>query len=235
VKLTLLLLSLSTLCIQGCSVYKPKSAVPSGYLKAISDDLSRPDTIQKYNAMPESSDDEIKAKIARRNQLLNEMIYLVDQNYSKFESHFYGGQAAFSTVADAANLGLTGASSVTGTAELKSILSATATATTGFKTSVEKNFFDQQSRAAIVAKMRSLRAAQLATLNDENHMKAGLTVKNAGDKTYSLEAGISDVGAYYDAGTVVGALQSISQSAGTEASGAADKQQKNSAKPQAIN
>jgi hypothetical protein len=35
-------------------------------------------------------------------------------------------------------------------------------------------------------------------------MKAGVTA-------YSLEAGISDVNVYYDAGTVVAALQSISQ------------------------
>jgi hypothetical protein len=83
--------------------------------------------------------------------------------------------------------------------------------------------------------MRSSRAAQLAILQDADHMKAGLTVKNAGDKTYSLEAGISDVGAYYEAGTVVGALQSIAEAAGTEASDAKKKQIQNSAAPQAIN
>jgi hypothetical protein len=87
---------------------------------------------------------------------------LVDQNYYSFENRFYGTQATFSTVSDAANLGLTAASSVIGTAELKSILSATATGATGFKTSVEKNFFDQQSRAAVVSKMRALRATQLS-------------------------------------------------------------------------
>ena len=33
---------------------------------------------------------------------------------------------------------------------------------------------------------------------------------------YSLEAGLADVYGYYDAGTVVGALQSIAESAGQD-------------------
>src|SRR5262249_49633432 len=150
-----------------------------------------------------------------------------DQNYYAFENHFYGTQATFTTTADAVNLGLTAAGSVVGAAELKSILSATATGATGFKTSVEKNFFDQQSRAAVVSKMRALRADQLATLEDESHMKGGLT-------KYSLEAGISDVNAYYDAGTIVGALQSIAQEAGAKTTEAAAKQKTNSTKTQSI-
>jgi hypothetical protein len=213
--------------VSGCSVYRPKSPIPASYSKQTLQDVSSPTLLQVYNAMPQGTTVEQTAKVARRNQILTELIYLVDQNYYSFENHFYGTQATFSTTTDFINLGLTAAGSVTGTAELKSILSATATGVTGAKTSVEKNFFDQQSRAAVVAKMRALRATQLATLQDENHMKAGVT-------GYSLEAGISDVSSYYDAGTVVGALQSISQSAGQQATDAAQKQQTNSTKQQSI-
>lgn len=71
--------------------------------------------------------------------------------------------------------------------------------------------------------MRALRATQLAAIQDQNHMKAGVTA-------YSLEAGISDVSAYYDAGTVIAALQSIAESAGQQTKEAADKQLTNSAK-----
>jgi hypothetical protein len=211
----------------GCSVYRPKSPIPSDYKKQVLADVTRPTLLQEYNAMPQGTDPEKTAKVSRRNQILTELIYLVDQNYYSFENHFYGTQATFSTAADAANLGLTAASSVIGTAELKSILSATATGVTGFTTSVEKNFFDQQSRAAVVTKMRSLRATQLATLEDESHMKAGVT-------GYSLEAGISDVNSYYDDGTVVAALQSIAQSAGKETADAKDQQKVNSAHSQSI-
>jgi hypothetical protein len=212
----------------GCSAYRPKPAVPAGlYTKQVLPDVSDKDLLAKYNAMPDSNDAEKAKKVARRNQILTELIMLIDQNYSDFENHFYGSQATLSTAGDALSLGLTAATAVTGTAEIKSILGAVATGTTGLRTSVEKNFFDQQSRSAVVAKMRSLRATQLATLQDESHMKAGLTA-------YSLETGLSDVGAYYDAGTVVAALQSIAQTAGQEQTDAANKQLTNGTKTQQI-
>lgn len=219
-KPSLSILYLLVVLLSGCSVYRPKSPIPSGYTTQIVHDVSDKGLLTTYNALPEGTAAEKTAKVARRNQILTELIYLVDQNYYSFENHFYGTQATFSTTADAVNLGLTAAGSVTGTTEVKSILSATATGVTGVRSSVEKNFFDQQSRAAVVTKMRALRATQLATIQDANHMKAGLA-------EYGLEAGISDVGAYYDAGTVVAALQSIAQTAGQETTDAAKKQQDN--------
>lgn len=215
------------LLTSGCSVYRPKSPIPSSYSGQVLADVTKSTLLQDYNAMPQGTNAEKTTKVSRRNQILTELIYLVDKNYYAFESHFYGGQATFSTAADAANLGLTAAGAVTGTAELKSILSATAAGVTGFKTSVEKNFFDQQSRAAVVTKMRALRATQLAILQDDSHMKAGVT-------TYSLEAGISDVNSYYDAGTLVGALQSIAQTAGKETDAAKQQQRTNSRQTQQI-
>ena len=59
--------------------------------------------------MPQGSTAEQAAKVARRNQILTELIYLVDQNYYSFENHFYGTQATFSTATDFINLGLTAA------------------------------------------------------------------------------------------------------------------------------
>jgi hypothetical protein len=126
---------------------------------------------------------------------------------------------------DFVSLGLTATSSVTGSAHLKSVLSAVATGTTGLKTSVDKNFLDQQTRSAIVQQMRALRASQLALIQDEKHMKNKLS-------EYSLEAGLSDVYSYYDAGTVVGALQAIAASASQTTQKAQDKQQQNSLHPQ---
>jgi hypothetical protein len=212
----------------GCSVYKPKATVPRTYDKQMLEDVSKSDLLPTYNALPEATEDDKKRKISRRNQILMELIFLVDHNYSAFEDRFYTSQATFSTAGDFVSLSLTAATAVTGTAHLKSVLAAVATGTTGMKTSVEKNFFDTQTRGAIVAKMRSSRAAELAIIQDEHHMKGGLT-------DYSLETGLGDVQTYYEAGTLVGALQSISESAGTDQSNAKAKQEANSNKPQAIN
>lgn len=218
---------LSILMQPACTfLYRPKQPVPPGkYSKQMLADVSSPDLLSTYNNMAQSTEDEKKKKVSRRNQILEELIWLVDQNYYSFESNFYGSQAVLNTTGDFINLGLTGTSSVTGSAHLKSVLSAIATGTTGLKTSIDKNFFDQQTRAALVSKMRALRATQLATIQDDKHMKAGVA-------NYSLESVLSDIDAYYDAGTLIGALQSISATSGQEANTAQTKQQDNSKKPQ---
>ena len=214
--------------LSGCaSMYNPKAPLPSRFDAQIITDVSQPNILQLYNAMPQETDAQAAVKITRRNQILQELIILVDHNYSVFESRYYGSDATVNFAGDLVSLGLTGVSSVTGTAHLKSVLSAVATGTTGIKTSYLKNFYDQQTRSAVVQQMRSSRATELAVLQDANHMKAAVTA-------YSLEAGISDIEAYYKAGTIVGALQSISQSAGTQQATAKAAQAVNSRAPQAI-
>jgi hypothetical protein len=222
--------SLATLlfCLSACAnMYKPKAVIPTPVSSQIMTDVSQPNLLQQYNAMPQGTDAEAAAKIARRNQILQELILLVDQNYEVFEGRYYGSDASVNFAGDLINLGLTGVSSVTGTAHLKSVLSAIATGTTGIKTSYLKNFYDQQTRSAVVQQMRSSRATELALLQDANHMKAAVTA-------YSLEAGLADITAYYNAGTIIGALQSIPESAGTQQTAAKAQQAVNSARPQSI-
>jgi len=64
-------------------------------------------------------------------------------------------------------------------------------------------------------------------MQDEHHMKGNLS-------DYSLETALGDVYSYYDAGTVVGALQNIAQAAGTEQKSAVEQQKVNSTKKQSI-
>src|SRR5579863_6720963 len=63
----------------GCaSLYKPKVALPTTYYDQVLKDVSQPDLLAKYNALPDSDK---AAKVARRNQILQELIVLVDRNY----------------------------------------------------------------------------------------------------------------------------------------------------------
>lgn len=229
-------LFLSCLALTACVTYRPKAYIPPSvfknqYLK----DVTASDMLASFNAMPQGTDAERQAKAARRNQILQELIGLIDANYANFESSYYGSDATVNFYGDVANLGLTGVSSITGTAHLKAVLSAVATGTTGIKTSYEKNFFDQQTRAAVVQKMRAERATQLALIQDQNHMKAPVACGSTGCPSvggsqvtpYSLETGLSDVDAYYQKGTIIGALQSIAESAGSQQQTATDQQKKN--------
>jgi len=247
-----------TCCLlSSCAKYKPKSYIPPGtFRQQYLADVTSPTLLQTYNAMPAPTPSpdtpaaaaQRQAKVDRRNQILTELIALIDQNYSAFEDKYYGSDASVNFAGDVANLGLTGVSSVTGTAHLKSVLSAIATGTTGIKTSYLKNFFDQQTRSAVVQKMRAGRASQLALIQDQDHMKAPVVCPcppvpcpaagcppgaDAVNKTYvvspySLETGLSDVEQYYQAGTIIGALQAIAASAGTDQTAATEKQKVNS-------
>jgi hypothetical protein len=225
----------------SCSIYKPKTYVPITDLKRqYLNDVSSPTLLSAYNAMPGGSptdtDVQKQAKVLRRNQILQELIALIDENYSSFEDKYYGSDAGVNFAGDAVNLGLTGVSAVTGTAHLKAVLSAIAVGTTGLKTSYEKNFFDQQTRSAVVQRMRAGRATQLVLIQDQNHMKAPVVCPVAGCAPiggvaiapYSLEAGLSDVAAYYDAGTIIGALQAIAAAAGQDQKTAQGVQKTNS-------
>lgn len=234
-----------SLSLSACARYKPKNYVPPNVFKGqYLSDVASKTLLQNYNAMPQPAPDPDtpaaaalrQAKVDRRNQILTELIALIDQNYSVFEDRYYGSDAAVNFGGDVANLGLTGVSSVTGSAHLKSVLSAIATGTTGIKTSYEKNFFDQQTRSAVVQKMRATRATQLALIQDQNHMKAPVVCPAGGCTAvggvpvapYSLETGLSDVEQYYEAGTIIGALQAIAASAGKDQSDASAKQKVNS-------
>lgn len=223
-KLILACLCLSLLLLSSCraSVYRPKMPISTKeYRQMVLTDLSQKDLVKTWDAMPEETDAQRRSKVERRNQVLREYLWLIDQNYDTFESNYYGAEASINWAGDMVNLGLTGVASVTGTAELKSILALIATGTTGIKASYEKNFFDQQTRAAIVQKMRALRATELAVLDDDKHLKAGLE--------YSLADGINDVTYYYDQGTVIAALQSIAENSGTQTQLATQKRAQNEA------
>jgi len=223
--------------LPGCASYRPQPAIPPDKIKnQMIDDLSKPTLLSDYNNLPQSTKTEIESKVARRNQIIQELIWVTDQNYGTFEDSYYGADANTNFWGDTLNLGLTGVSSVTGTAHLKSVLSAVATGTTGIKTSYLKSFYDGQTRVAIVQQMRASRAAQLATLQDATHMKASVvpTTDASGNSVppYSLEQGLADADAYFNAGTIIGALQTIAQSAGATQKKAAEDQKTNSGTPQ---
>lgn len=148
------------------------------------------------------SDGEV-ADRAQRNELLNQMIFLVDREYAEYEASLYVGQAALNTFADLAVLGATGAAtalSAGGSSAAAAILTAGAAAVTGGRLAVQENFFQQHGRAAIIATMRTLRAQAALVL--ARGMRKSLA-------SYPLSRGLIDVQAYAHAGSTVAALQSI--------------------------
>jgi hypothetical protein len=202
------------LLLVGCgSVYRPKSPIPAAtFSNPFLADLASGTLLSAYDAMPEGP-----AKVARRNAILFEIIYLTDQTYGKYEESFFSGQAFLATGADTLNLGLAGVASVTGTAHLKAVLAAISGGVTGIRSSYQKNFYDQATRETIVQVMRAARLARLAEIEAGMATCSTSVPCGAPGTSYSLEQGLLDVTAYYDDGTVMGALISISHSSSQQA------------------
>lgn len=197
-KLTAAIIAL-VLCCSCQSIYRPKGAIPTSLLSTpYTADLSQPTLFTSYEALQFG-----KEKIARRNQVLYELIWLTDQQYNSYEASFFSGQSYVGTAADAAVIGMSAAGSVVGAAQIKSILAAASGSVVGLNSSYQKNFFDQATRESIVQVMRSSRMTLLARI------ETGMTQSSG---AYTLEDGLLDVGKYYDAGTITGALISISNS-----------------------
>ena len=190
----------------SCAVYSPKAPLPATVLSTpYISDLSQPMVLANYDAMPEGP-----AKIARRNQIMWEIIWLTDDSYRTYESAFFSGAAYLNTAGDLISIGLDSVASVTGTAQVKAILAAVGAGLTGARASYQKNFYDQATRETIVQVMRQARLTKLAEI------ETGM----ASDASYTIEQGLLDATDYFDAGTVTGALITISEGSATQSAAA---------------
>lgn len=195
-----------TLLLCSCaSAYRPKSPVPvTVFTNPYLVDLASPNLIAVYDAIPDGP-----AKVARRNAILYELQYLTDQSYDAYEANFFAGQSYVGTAGDIAVMALNGVAAVTGTAHFKAILSAISGGVTGARATYQKNFFDAATRESIVQVMRANRARTLAEIEAGMATCSTATSCPTTGTTYTLEQGLTDEAAYFDAGTVIGALVAV--------------------------
>ena len=197
-------------CRTGTSAGRPQPL-------AFQDKLTK-SLIEKYSKPGAIPGDETSMTEAQRNQILNDLVYLTDVNYYKFTGGLYEGRAIFDTASDLALLGLGAAGTLTPAASTKSILAAISGGIAGSRVSINKNFFQEQATTALISKMDASRKTQLALMQDA---MAKLSVKD-----YPLSRGLAQLAEYYNAGTIIGALEGITATAG-EAKAKADQDLKN--------
>ena len=152
-----------------------------------------------------------------RNRVLNDLIFLVDSNYTFWEKHLYNKKsfADFGADVTATSLStLSGIVSGGGVQGAKSILAFAAGAITSTNASFNSNILQSQNLLAIVAKMRARRAEKRIVLQKGMYVEG--TTRPTSLDAYSLDQGLIDLGNYYQAGTFVSALQDIVDKAGKE-------------------
>jgi len=201
-KMIALLLLLSLPIWSGCAGVGKGRPVRPSYQDIIAKTLT--DKYSKPEAIPA---DQTKITEKERNQILDDLIFLTDYNYHRFEAELYQGRAIFDTTTDLAILGLGAAGALVTHSATQAIISAISGGIGGARVSINKNFFHEQSTQALIAKMQSTRKTKLEL------MRKAMTLKVT---DYSLSQGLSDLAEYYTAGTIVGALQSITADAGAD-------------------
>jgi hypothetical protein len=163
--------------------------------------------IKKYSAEDAIFSNQSSITVKQRNQTLDDLILLTDVNYHNFEEEFYLGKAFFDTTGDLAIIGLGAAGGLVTHSATQAIISAISGGIGGARVSINKNFLHEFSTQALIAKMQSSRRGKLEI------MRKAMTLEI---KDYSLSRGLSDIADYYNAGTIVGALQDIVADAGAD-------------------
>ena len=166
-------------------------------------------------------------RAALRNAIVEEAITIVNHIYGDFEQKELLTRGYIDTAFDVANLGLTAAAAVS---SLGSTLGATATATLGMQSGVNKNFYNAQTTVAINSTMRALRLQQLAAIRQRETLTIVCTTTNnispqAGSQPqcYTLEQALNDVQELYQVGTVQGALVEINNNSASKTNDAQSK------------
>lgn len=145
-----------------------------------------------------------------RNRVVTARKYAIDVRFSQFEQEYFSENRWAGFGATLVALGLTTAGSLSGTGSAQA-LSAAAAGVTGSRAAYEKDILADRTLLAIDAAMHAQR--DIIALNIRNGL-----AKAAQD--YPLGTALSDLDAYYRAGTVLGALSAVTQTAGAQAEAA---------------
>jgi hypothetical protein len=197
------------LCVvvaSGCSTFRLAPVPPPVYTQA----LYTPEAYQKDRdayetlwgqATHEAPDPTMPKRTALRDKIVYATAKEIDKNYTDFKSSFFGERAALETGLDIVQIGLGSAGTLAGGELTKAILAATATGVAGMRLSYNQNFFKEKTPDILLSRMDALRAERWSQLYRQ--------LSGSTDETYPLSAAERDLVAYYQAGSLEAAFQSI--------------------------
>jgi hypothetical protein len=147
-------------------------------------------------------------RVDYRNEFIAARMYAIDVAFGAFDAALTQERQKTGFAATAANLGLTTASTLFSPPGTKSMLSAASTAVTGVKAAYNDDILLAHAVELMQGQMRTNRA----TISTQ--ILKGMQLSTT---AYPLAAAMSDLEAYYQAGTITGALLKLNESVGTAA------------------
>jgi hypothetical protein len=128
----------------------------------------------------------------------------VDYVYGAYINGLFSQKGLYSISGDVVSAGLTSATAISLVNRTKTILAALATGTGAVSSSIDKNFFAQQTFAALAIAMQARREQARATIN----CKLTYSVLD-----YPLSEARRDLISYFFSGSIPGAFQEIQEEA----------------------
>ena len=155
-----------------------------------------------------------KKKKESRNQFISQRLTLINIQYIKFIRQFALDKAQLDSAIDITTIGVGLAVTLVGGESVKAILGAVSTGLTGTKVTIDKNFFQEETVPVLITAMNAERKKALVPI---------LRGRGQTLDVYSFEQALSDLHIYYQAGTFLGALQSIQKDSGVKENKADNK------------
>lgn len=153
-----------------------------------------------------SSEDNAKTV---RNELIERGLLAIDSTYANYISALYLGRSSANFIIDTLILATSGAISLLeGSSRTQQILGVTISTTQGIRSSFDTDFFDKQTTFILVNVMETNRKIQYEKI---------LENKRKTTDEYSLIQAMRDLVIYYNAGTPLYSLNSLSQKTAAEA------------------
>ena len=166
-------------------------------------------TLENYSRDLQNYDSATDAeKIPLRNKMVYGIMAEIDYVFYDYETKLYLNQGRFEVGADATQLGLAAASTITNGARSKTVLSAVLSGVTGVNLSIDKNFFRQQTVQAISSSMEA---------NRDRIKNIILQQLKQDAIVYPFSAARADLIKYFFAGTLPSGLQQLHQQAAASA------------------
>ena len=195
---------LSILCavaLGACTVTEATGPKPAfdiqNDIAQLSQQFGSATSIHDYYTQPETKE--------RRDAFISGRLTLYNLQYIQFISQFAIDQAQLNAATDILKMGVGLATTLVAGEATKSILGAISTGLVGAKVSIDKNFFQEKTVPALVSEMNARRKEALIPILEG--------IKKS-PQDYPLTQAIVDLHDYYEAGTFLGATQSIQKTAG---------------------
>lgn len=190
----------------GCPKYKPSVnfSNSSNFAKQVNAHFEQK---QKDYFGAIAANDPTTAKL-KRNELIEDALPYIDDAYTDFINDIEAGRDRTNFVADVVELSAAAATGIIkGSQRPIQIVGIALTAFKGGRRSADLNFYKEQTTAVLISKMDGNRAKVRTTI---------LTREREGVDTYNIGAAISDIVAYYNAGTLVRAFTELQKDTAAE-------------------